>query len=235
VFNIDPNLSSLTFSLKTTTNVTFTAPQFAGADMASISGTMLVDVVPGTSVKFLSTADQQFALQPVPVAPGPGGVFPGSAPGQYGLLALIPGVVGGPGPGGTGLIADRNLVADSTSGIIPLVAGSYDSTQVTQNLTSGIAEFNLLVLGNPVVSILSLSSSPAANLLSGGTLVETPFLDTLTLPFLTNAQISGNGVVVIAQFSGELVATAKVPEPSTIVLGCLALIGLAAWRPWRKR
>jgi len=239
-FTIDPTRSSLTESLATTTGVTFTAAQGPGSDTASLSGTVNTDLVPGTSIQFLTTSNTNPALYtgtvpfigvPGLIAPGPAGVFPGAAPGQFGLLALIPGVLGGPGPGGTGLIAGRSIVSDQTSGVLPLAGGTFVATGVTlTNLPGSIADVNVTILGTPVVGTLSQAGS-AADLNPAGMLVETPTLDTLTLPILTHTLINaGSGVVLVSVGMGTIVATAvpnPVPEPSTFVLAGFALAGLA--------
>jgi len=240
-FTIDPTMSHLTASLATTTGVTFTAAQGPGSDTASLSGTLLADVVPGTSIQFQSTANTIPALYtgtvpfigvPGLVAPAVGGAFPGAAPGQFGLLANIPGVVGGPipgPPGGAGLIGVRGIVGDQTSGALPVAGGAFVATGVTIANVAGTADVNLSILGTPVVGTLSEVGS-ASDLNPAGMLVETPTLDTLTLPILTHVLINaGSGVIIVAVESGTIVATAStvpIPEPSTFVLAGFALAGL---------
>jgi hypothetical protein len=238
-FTIDPTRSSLKASLATTTGVTFTAAQGPGSDTASLSGTVNTDLVPGTSIQFLTTSNTNPALYtgtvpfigvPGLVAPAVGGAFPGAAPGQFGLLALIPGVLGGPGPGGTGLIGVRGVVSDQTSPALPLAGGAFVATGVTIANVAGTADVNTTILGTPVIATLSeVGSAPDLN--PAGMLVETPTLDTLTLPILTHTLINaGSGVVLVAVEMGTIVATAvpnPIPEPSTFVLAGFALAGLA--------
>ena len=179
----------------------------------------------GSSVQFLSTGNIQFGLQPSPVDPAVGGAYPGSAAGQYGLLALSPGVIGGPGPGGTGLIAARDLVADATSGVIPLIGNTFDASQIVGAFVTGSLDVNLLVAGNPYVGTVSTVGS-ANNELAGGTLTSAGGIDTLTIPIYVESPVTVSGVTVLEAISGQMVATAAVPEPSSITLACVAVAGL---------
>lgn len=227
-FTIDSNLSFLTLSFETSPGSPFTAPQFPGSDTTSLSGTQTVDVT-GTTIRFLPTGDVNFALQPAPVAPAIGGAFPGSAPGQYGLLALIPGVAGGPGPGGTGLVAARGLVADGRSGVIPLIGNSFDASQIVSTFVAGTADVNVLVLGTPVVGTASLAGAFANNQLTAGTLTSVGGIKTLTIPILVEAPVVVEGVTILEALAGQIVATAVVPEPSTLILAAVGGLALLAF------
>ncbi|MBI2825242.1 MAG: PEP-CTERM sorting domain-containing protein [Planctomycetia bacterium] len=227
-FTIDSNLSVLTLSFETSPGSPFTAPQFPGSDTTSLSGTQTVDVT-GSTIRFLPTGNVHFALQPAPVAPAIGGAFPGNGPGQYGLLALIPGVAGGPGPGGTGLVAARGLVADSTSGVIPLIGNSFDASQLVSTFVAGTADVNVLVLGTPVVGTASLAGGFANNQLTAGTLTSIGGIETLTVPIFTEAPVVVQGVTVLETLAGQIVATAVVPEPSTLILAAVGGLALLAF------
>lgn len=234
-FTLDSALSHLSYAIESSPGVPLTTAQFAGSDTTSLSGTQTVNLT-GSSVQFLSTGNIQFGLQPSPVDPAVGGAYPGSAAGQYGLLALSPGVIGGPGPGGTGLIAARDLVADATSGVIPLIGNTFDASQIVGAFVTGSLDVNLLVAGNPYVGTVSTVGS-ANNELAGGTLTSAGGIDTLTIPIYVEAPVTVSGVTVLEAISGQMVATAAVPEPSSITLACVAVAGLVgeALRVRRRR
>ncbi len=82
-FTIDSSQSSLSLSLYTTDGTLISSEQTLGSDTTSLSGTFDVDLT-STTIEFLPTGDTQFALQPVPQAPQPGGSA-GTAPAQIGL------------------------------------------------------------------------------------------------------------------------------------------------------
>lgn len=224
-FLIDGTQSHLTAAVEISHGVPFTTAQFPGSDTTSVSGTQLVDLTAG-SVQFLSTGNIQFANQPSPVAPAIGGAFPGSAPGQYGLLGLIPGVITGPGPGGTGLLGTRGLVADSTSGVIPLLGNAFDASLISAKFVAGTADVNALLFGNPFTGTFgAVGGAYVSNQLTGGTLTLAAGTYTLSIPIFLEAPLFLSGVTVLEALSGQIVATAVVPEPSTFALaGC----GLAA-------
>jgi hypothetical protein len=233
VFNIDSTLSSISLTMELTGGAPFTSAQFPGSNTTSLFGAMDVDVVPGTSVQFLTTGNTQLALQSLPVAPQSGGGVvgvPGSGPGQIGLDALIPSFA-------QGVLAARHVIGDSTSGAIPLVGNAFDSTGLSFALVSGNADYNLSTFLGPEIGTASIVGGGALDTLSGGTLTEVGTLLTLTLPLLVNEDLTIAGIPVTAVLTGQIVATATIPEPSTMVLACLAAIGLGvvAIRKRRKR
>jgi hypothetical protein len=226
-FTIDRTRSQLTLTYETSPGSPFTTPQFPGSDTASIAGTAIVDVT-GSSIQFLSTGNTQFALQPAAVAPAIGGAYPGSAPGQYGLLGLSPGVLGGPGPGGTAVLAARGLVAGGTSGVIPLIGNSFDASQLVLAYVAGTVDLNSLVLGNPFIGTFSAVGTAGNNQLTGGILTSGGGVDTLTVPIFSESTLNADGATILQEVSGQLVATAVVPEPSSMILASLAVAGLVS-------
>ena len=223
-FTIDSALSQLSFSVETSDGTQISSPQTSGSDTTSLSGTVKVDVTSAT-VQFLSTGNTQFALQSLPQSPLPSGAS-GAAPAQFGINVSIPGV-------GGGVVAARNYLGDVTSGPIPLAASSFDANQVTSNLLVGNTAYNLTLFGNPVVGSID-TNFPALNMLAGGTLTSAGGVYTLTLPLLVKGPVTVSGITVVDVYSGQIVATAVVPESSTLALAAVGLLGLAAWR-WRRK
>jgi hypothetical protein len=230
-FTIDSTKSSLTLSLDSKPGVPITSAQFPGSDRTSLSGTQNVDIT-GNILTFISTANAQFGLQSSPVSPAVGGTYPGSAPGQYGLLASIPGLIGGPGPGGSGLIAVRGFIGDIRSGAIALNGSSFRADQVSLVLAGGQADANLTFPSGPFIGTDPLSGFDV-NQLSGGTLTLSGNVYTLTLPIFASSSLTVGPATVLETYSGQVVATAVIPEPATWILaavGCAALIAQRRFR-----
>jgi hypothetical protein len=224
-FTIDSALSHLSFALEDSGGTQISSPQTPGSDTTSLSGTMKADVTP-TSIQFLSTGDAQFALQALPQAPMPGGA-PGTAAAQFGLNVSIPGV-------GSGVVAARNYVGDTTSGAIPLAGSSFDASQTTQNLVTGNTAYNLTLFGSPVAGSID-TNFPAPNMLAGGTLSSAGGVYTLTLPILVKGPISFSGLTIFDRYSGQIVATSPVPEPSSLALTAIGIAAVAVWGRQKKR
>jgi hypothetical protein len=207
-FTIDSAQSHMSFAIETTGGTQVSSAQTPGSDSTSLSGTVKIDLT-ATTIQFLTTADTQFALRPLAQAPQPGGA-PGTAPAQYGLNLSIPGV-------GGGVIAARNYLGDVTSPPIPLAGTTFDASQVTSNLVVGNTAYNLVVFGSPVVGSFD-TNFPALNMLTAGSLAFAAGTYTLTLPILVKGPVSLAGFTVNDVYAGELVATATVPEPTSILL-----------------
>jgi len=229
-FTIDPTLSSLHIIIKSA-GTPISSPQFAGSDTSSISGTVNTDIT-GSTIQFLTTANEVLALQPAPLAPaiGGGGTFPalGSDPGNIGMWLFVPGVAAG---------ALRGLVSDNTSGVIPLVGNAFDSTQVTLIQSAGTIDYNLTGLGGAFATLKghgSLAGGSGLNGAAGGTLVSALGIDTLTLPLSVDIPFTAGPATLDAIVTGVVVATAPVPEPSTLIMAGLGLVATAGLVGRRK-
>jgi hypothetical protein len=226
LFTIDSSKSSLTLGVETLDGTPITTAQTPGSDTTIASGTAKIDVTP-TTIQLLTTADTQFALQPAAQSPLPGGAA-GSAPAQFGLTLSVPGVA-------SGVVAARDYVGDATSPVVALSGTSFDASQVTLDLPTGNTDYNLTVLGNPVVGSFT-DNNPALNTLTGGTFTASGGVYTLTLPLLVKGPATVGGVTLNAVYSGLIVATAMVPEPGTLALAALgAVLLLGRSRLSRRR
>jgi hypothetical protein len=222
-FAIDSSQSYLAFSLETDDGTQFSSAQTPGSDTTALSGFVNVEVT-GDSVQFLPTANIQFAQQLLPQSPLADGAL-GTAPAQYGLNLLLPGI-------GDGVVAARNYVGDATSDLIARVGDSFDASLVTLDLPSGVTSYNLTLLGSPVSGSFD-SNNPALNEMATGTLALTGNVLTLTLPILIHGTVSVSGVSVVNVYTGQIVATALVPEPGGLSLAVAGLIALIAYGRFR--
>ncbi len=111
-------------------------------------------------------------------------------------------------------------MGDATSAAIPVSGGSFDATQVYITLTSGVTSYNL----------------PSPNQTGGGTLSLAGDVYTLTLPLLSVYPVTVAGLTVLTAYSGQIVATAVVPEPGTFVLATIGATAIAVFaRKFRRR
>ncbi|HEY1598207.1 MAG TPA: PEP-CTERM sorting domain-containing protein [Pirellulales bacterium] len=214
-FNIDPAQSHITLTLETADGTQIiSSPQTPGSDTTSLSGTLNADVTAST-IQFLTTDNLQFGLQAVSQSPLIDGTT-GSSPAQYGLNVDIAGV-------GGGVVAARNYVADVTSGVIPVSAGAFDATKLVLTLTPGsISSYNLTFFGSTAAGFFT-GSNPGNNALSNGTLTQVGGLETLTASVSVVAPTTVEGVTFLGVFTGQIVATATVPEPASVLLAGLAV------------
>jgi hypothetical protein len=119
-------------------------------------------------------------------------------------------------------------------GLIPLAGTSFDASQVTSNLLAGNTAYNLTLLGNPIVGSID-TNFPALNMLAGGTLTSAGGIYTLTLPMLVKGPVSVSGITIIDVYSGQIVATAVVPEPTSLVLAAIGIVAVVACRRRRSQ
>ncbi|HWA98199.1 MAG TPA: hypothetical protein VG713_06885 [Pirellulales bacterium] len=225
VFSLDSAQSTITLSVQAEGGTVVSTAQTPGSDTTSLSGTFDIDLEPG-SIQFLSTNDTHFALQSVPQAPL-ANASPGTAPAQYGLSIALSGIA-------TGVVAARDYVADATSGVLPLANGAFDATGVSLGVSAGTTSYNLVVLGSPLVGTFG-DLIPVPNQLPGGTLTRSGDVYTLTAPILAMGSIDANGIALFDVFTGQVVATAVVPEPSSLLLATSIIVPLLELGRRRRR
>jgi len=199
-----------------------TIPQSAGSDTTTLFGTLNADVI-GTptlgTIELTGGSDVQFNLQPVDPAPGPFGVA-GTAPAQYGLFVNL-------APFASGNAALRDAVAEATSAApIAVAVGTFDAAEVimeilTANLDYDIAGSLLTEMDRAVLLNQVGPNGPGVGTLSVAGLIETLFIPVnVVIPF------DDLGLPLTIEITGQITATRVIPEPGTIVMLGLGLVGL---------
>lgn len=215
-FTFDSSLSSIT--LDGSFSGIPLQEQGPGSKTTSYSGTILVDVdnpLAPTTIQLLgSSAVAAISGQWLPQAGGgPAAGDPGVAQdANYGLFLNA-------GALGNAWGAVRNLVFDVTSGVEPVVLGLFASTQ-TLTITTGQFAVNAPALfGGPseddlATDTLTNAATPSSYSVAGP-------LATLTIPI---SIIDAGDLTVM--YTGQLVATATVPEPASAALASAMLVGM---------
>jgi hypothetical protein len=218
---LDPSQSSIT--LNGTFNALPLAPQGSGSTTASYSGSITVDVnnlTTPSSIQILgSSAVAAITGQWLPEAGGgPAAGNPGVAQNANYGLQLAGGALG------TAYAAIRNLQFNVTSPSVAVVGGAFPSTQ-SLNVVSGLFAFNLPP---------AFMTPPGQDDLSGDTLTNAGAMpstysvagSTATLRIPINI-VDQDDVTIV--YSGQLVATGRIPEPSSLILTFMAMAGLTGF------
>jgi hypothetical protein len=210
---VDSNLSSITITGSALGNLIVLGPQSLGSNTATFGGT--IDATSnGTDITFNSAAiDANLLANPQSPAVGGGA---GSAPADVGLS--ISGLV-------SGSAAIRDFILGLSSGAIPLAGGTtFGLPPITLDITSGSLDYNVtgLLTAQGNASIVGESANPTAGV---GTLIG----DTLTIPVSVTITFPlTTGVNADVVLLGQIVATEVIPEPGTIAMLGMGIIGLVA-------
>jgi hypothetical protein len=211
VFTLDSTQSQLALSGMVFGNA-FT-PQGPNSLTANYSGTINADLT-GTTIQF--TGGSLIAAQTNGIwQPEPGGVM-GSAPADYGatnnaLLGI--GITGVPGN-----FALRNLLLDLTSAQLPTTNATFDGSALTFTCITNTAsvDYYYASASTTTNSGTALLNGYSTNSISTGTSVSTNS-GTITLILQINATFTNTllGIprALVANLSGQLVATAALPTP----------------------
>jgi len=234
-FAIEPDQSTTQAQVRVRTDgVTYdSTPQRAGSDMATLSGTITADVTLGTrgavtAVRFL---DSNFGF-----IPAPGLSQPGDQTATFGLI------------NGPYTLAVHDVSAHLQSGHYESNGSSYTFVPETLAVLPGGSIVNpsslflndataLVDIGNGSTTLTPnlATTGPDQNVSSAAiTIVNDHGTLRLDIPNYFASQSSQNppptGDYVAAVFSGRTVATAIVPEPTSISLAFLGALSIVIWR-----
>jgi hypothetical protein len=221
---------------------------------AFLDGSIATNVVGGgSSLSFLSGQHNLFALEsgsfrPNPVAfdanatdvDNPDGSYTDTsgAPAAYAgkfrpvVLSLI--------NLDLGYFTFRDVSFDIQSGPLALDDGGAFSGTSSFGIDSAVLDIDGLsaaIVGQPIPDILSepMSGLAGASTLSGAITTLGDLLPVLTLNINTPLLIDVNGVTLNASLTGQIVAYAAVPEPSSVLLAGSAALGLVVVGVRRRR
>jgi uncharacterized protein (DUF2141 family) len=200
VFTVNPALSSITVggTIQTAAGAVSLMPQAAGGLTTSYSGTIDADV---------EASSIQFTVGSSVAALNNGTWNPGAAAGNYGAVVAA--------PSGSIPLAIRNLVADGTSGALPIATnGSFSSSQALA-ITGGELDYTLQADASE-----SLVGLTANNTSTNGSYTVSNGVATLVLPFsvtYTTTVLTPSDTQLT--LTGKVVATAGAPTFGASISG----------------
>jgi len=214
-----------------------TSPQFPGSNFAtptgSISAIRTTDI---DSNEFIELTGSSFTYlnNATPIAPGytsgttePAPQPPSTGPAQWGfILNLFNGIVGP--------TAIRDAFTSVTMGEQFIFGGAFDASQVEFDVVSVHNDFSYTGPGLPPFGIGPINEwtggplppGSAMNTSFNGTVTQVGLVETLFLDISLTVPTFVGDVPVGLVFTGEIYATRVVPEPGTIAIAALGMIGL---------
>ena len=254
IFDIDPSLSAISITGSTdltplglgpapldAQGILIGAPGYAGVagfslgDVAPWDGRLNADVTAG-SIEFTTQAGGgmvPFALPSGTWAPEIGG---GPVGATLGTLTYDPAAYAHTLIGGVLVTALRSVAADITSPVLPLAGGSFPAAGASFDFQGAFSGTNLELtdttganlFADPTSAPLGPAIPPIPNFAApAGSLSGTALGDTLIVPIGFGFPLDlGGGIIVDLIVSGALVATV-VPEPTSLALAGMCLLGLA--------
>jgi hypothetical protein len=210
-FTIDPFQSSLTVG-----GNLYGKPynqQGTGSFTSSYSGSIKLDVQPG-NIQFVggsvidagttgNWAPQTGSPLATTTAPADYGAYTNDTAGGYAIKIYL---------------ASRNLIADLTSGVVPVSGGSFSADGINFGFTQGQTDWTVIINLNGATYDYNTSSlvGASANTVGGtGSLSTSNWIQTLTIPINVGIPIDGdgkNGIDSLFGLTGQLVATATIPQ-----------------------
>lgn len=215
-FLIDPNQSYIVLSgtAGNTTNIPI-EEQFSGSLRTSLSGSIIADTTDLSSIAFFPQSSIQPALQPALALPGN---VPAQFAGRADNFITIWSVSYG---------AFQNIIMTTPTSATTATGGVLDTSKIKIAFNSGIAK---MLLGTSVAGTLPITVNPT-NSVASGSLAAIGSQTTMTIPFMLDGVVEqGQVFAATVHFSGQIVAVAAVPEPSTLTLGAFGVIALLTFR-----
>ncbi len=213
-----------------------TAAQFAGADIAIPTGSISAIRTSSFGDEFIELTGSSFTYlnNPTPMAPGytngttePAPQPPSTGPAQWGFnLNLFGGIVGP--------TAIRDTLTSVTMGEQFLFGGFFDASQVEFDVLQVHNDFSYVGLGIPAFGIGPINEwtgdllPPGSdmNMSFDGSVTLAGLVETLYLKIDVAVPTFVGDVPIFLVFKGDIYATRVIPEPGTIAMAALGMIGL---------
>lgn len=240
-FTVDPARSTLSITPSTSLFATTLAaePQGPGSFSTSYSGQIVAELTDST-IQFLPTSlliagssglwrpGNDFSGYPDDLE-DPDGYVNSAEPANYGILTdLSPqGTVLGQNGWSASAIRDLQIgLSDSSSRT--LIGGSFSEVGILTNFASGTVYY--ASGGTPPITNLATTTTPGPTVdVDGvsGQLITVGNIQALSLPIDFTVTYNVNFLTLSTRYTGTIVATAIVPEPSSS--GLLAVAGSCIW------
>jgi len=213
---------------------------------AQMSGTLATNYVEGGSIDFIPGSSfvgvNSGNYRPNPAAYNTASTSTINTDGTYVNTSTAAGVFGGKAvavdlfSAAVAYIAFRNVNYGIDSAPMPFLGPTTGGTFNTAGLSFGIANALLDVDGLSVIIvgqlIPDLANQAITNLLGtsiapGGVISGSGLNRQITIPLNIPIAIDLDGTLLAASLTGTIVATAVVPEPSTLMMAGIGLVSLA--------
>lgn len=236
-----PGLGTATLRIRNGDGATWSD---AGGRLAAVTGTLSTNFVVGSSIEFLGGAHNLTAVEGTLLRPNPAQFTgPPTISNPYGsyvgtgtALAAFGGSYRETTLGDIGRFALRSVGFDLDGGPAALTGGNFAGGTTDFHIDSALydGDFNtLLVVGQPIADVLHVPKDfLAASNSGGGSITDLGggnymMIYTVDAPIVM--EILESGPAFQGTASGQIVAFATVPEPSTVVLLGIGLVSIVGW------
>lgn len=252
--------TSLTIRIRNQTTGTNGNNVWNIGNTAAIEGTLATDYTEGGAIEFLNnaigaaTGVNSGNYRPNAAAFNSANTNAENPDGQFQNNSQGPAVFAARARASLGLTLDAGYLAfqdvsyDVVSGSLglggdPNTTQTFDSSALDLGIlqaTIALDGLSIIIIGQPIPDgFTSLTNALATNTAAGGTIVNLGGDDRqLTIPVLLPlAYDLGDGIILTLNVTGQIVATATIPEPSTFMMAGVGLVslGICARRRFRRR